>query len=183
MLLYHTLSALMQQSMVQPNMKTLGALQLNLSHLIYSKLQMKCWSSSRAPTNSSEQLCTSRRPGCENDSLTCTMFGSCQGSNTCHNDHTLHIQQWDGEEEDWRHSIVQQLVIQLLWVIERCQESGNTIVGFKWYNSHCIKLTIVNVNIVMQLPWHPSWISSGSEKNVLFLSLQNRVNCVWKIPR
>ena len=125
---------------------------------------MKCWSSSRAPTNSSEQLCTSHRPGCENDSLTCTMFASCQGSNTCHNDHTLHIQQWDGEEEDWRHSIVQQLVIQLLWVIERCQESGNTIAGFKWYNSHCIKLTIVNMNIVMQLPWHPFCISSGSEK-------------------
>ena len=43
----------------------------------------------------------------KNDSLTCTMFGSCQGGNTCHNDHTLQIQQWDGKDGK-RHSIVQQ---------------------------------------------------------------------------
>ena len=28
------------------------------------------------------------------------MFGSCQGDNICHNEHTLEVQQWDGKEED-----------------------------------------------------------------------------------
>ena len=45
MLLDHTRSGLMQLSMVDPKMKTLGVLHLNLPHSIYSKLQMKCWSS------------------------------------------------------------------------------------------------------------------------------------------
>ena len=62
------------------------------------KLQMKCWSSSSTPTNSNEQLCISHRFGSKNSSLTCTMFGLCQGDNTCHN-HTLQTQQWGGEED------------------------------------------------------------------------------------
>ena len=114
--------------------------------------------------NSSEQLCTSYKSDCQNSSLTCTIFDSYQGGNTWHNDHSLHMQPWDGEEENGRNSIVQQLSKSVVMSQRKMSRTGYTIVGFKWYNSYCIEQTIVNVNIVMHLPSHPFWISSGSEK-------------------
>ena len=48
----------------------------------------------------------------------------------------------------------------------KMSQTGYIIAGFKWYNSYCIEQTIVNVNIVIQYNLHPSWISSGFEKNV-----------------
>ena len=38
MLLYHTLPGLMQLNIVDPKMKTLGVLHINLPHSIHSKL-------------------------------------------------------------------------------------------------------------------------------------------------
>ena len=66
-----------------------GYLTLNIAPFNSLQAPYEMLKLTKRSSNSSEQLCTSHRPGCKNRNLTCTMFGSCQGDNTWYNDHTI----------------------------------------------------------------------------------------------
>ena len=119
---------------------------------------MECWSSWSAPTNSCEQLRASHKSGCKNSSLTCTMFGSCQKWPQS----ISTAMGWRGEGLQIKYCPA--VSSSVVMSHRKMSRTSNIIVCLKWYNYHCIELTIVNVNLVMQHPWNPSWISNGSEK-------------------